>query len=367
MNVRSSPMEGGSLTRDSLRQGDHGFGIPQPRAEGAQVLSEEENAKDQRQRDERRQLEKKRLRQRDTAGDLLQLPASILRVATWIGLTVASVLGLLLVGQGAALIGDIKTLPTPFGWIAGVSAALFAAMLGWLILRLGVALFRLHLRPATRLPGRLQHPMSRHFQRKLQRELKTYLNEYRVDDDALTRLGELGLSEENRRKLKDARRSLLNNTVRIPAGDWLSKYQRNFQLILDDTAKRRINHYAFKVAAGTAVARVAVIDQAIVLYSSVALVKDLMFIYGLRPEFSQVVMILASSIRNTYLAGPMQEVSEEGIIALFKEIFPDLPVNKLGEKMGAIVMEAFLNRALILRLGQQTIQLLQPVHPTEPS
>ena len=67
---------------------------------------------------------------------------------------------------------------------------------------------------------------------------------------------------------------------------------------------------ALEVGLGTAVARVAAIDQAIVLYSSMALVKDLMAIYGLRPELGQATVILARSIRNTYLAGLLQEVSE---------------------------------------------------------
>lgn len=341
-------------------------------------MSEEEIAEDQRRQDAelQRQFEA-RLRQLDTARESFQLPASLLRITTWIGLTVASVLGLFLVGQGAALIGDIKNMPAPFDWIAGVSATLFAALLGWLIMKLGFALFRLHRSPATKLRGlrnlrvlaqqkRWNKFASRRFT-QIKDDLIQYLYRYAIDDNTSRRLGDLGLSDEDCARLKEARQFLLNKDCRMPGDVWLSEYQRSFQRILDDTARRRVNHYAFKVAAGTAVARVAVIDQAIVLYTSVALVKDLMLIYGLRPEISQTAVILANSIRNAYLAGPMQEVSEEGIVAMLQEIVPDLSVNKLGEKIGASVVEALMNRALILRLGQQTIQLLQPVQPTEPS
>ena len=366
--------KGGNLTRDLLREGDHGLGIPQSRAEGARVLSEEEIAEDQRLRDEelQRQFEE-RLEQLDTAGDSFRLPASILRATTWIGLTVASVLGLLLVGQGTALIGDIKTLPAPFDWIAGVSAAIFAAMLGWLILRLGVALFRLHRRPTIKLRGlqaleqrkRWQHLVSERFDEG-KRELGKYLEEYEVDDDARKRLGVLGLSEDDCRKLEEARQSLLDSDVPISTDDWLSEYQRRFQKILDNTANRRVRDYMLNVGLGTAVFRMAVIDQAIVLYSSMALVKDLMFIYGLRPEFGQAAVILARSIRNTYLAGLLQEVSEEGITETLVEITPDM-LGKLSEKITGGVLEGGINALLIRRLGQQTIQLLQPVHPTERS
>ena len=366
--------KGGNQTRDSLREGDHGLGIPQSRMEGARVLSEEEIAEDQRQQDEelRRQFEE-RLGQLGTAGNSFQLPESILRVATWIGWTAASVLGLLLVGQGVALIDDIKTLPAPFDWIAGVSATFFAAMLGWLILRLGAALRRLRRSPAIKLRGiealeqrkRWQHLVGERFD-EVKDELGKYLKEYEVDDDALRRLGVVGLSEDDCRKLKEARRFLLESDVPISAGDWLVEYRRSFQSILDDTAKRQVDRYAIKVGLGTAAAPVAAIDQAVVLYSSTALIKDLMFIYGLRPEFSQAAVILAHSIGNTYLAGSLQEVSEEGTAAMLSEAAPGM-LNKVGEKIVGKAMEGVANGFLIRRLGRQAIQLLQPVHPTERS
>lgn len=358
------------MTRDSFREGDHGLGYRRSPVEDARTLSAEENAEDQRRREEEdlRQFEEW-LGQHDTAGDSFRLPASILRATTWIGLTVASVLGLLLVGQGAALIGDIRTLPAPFDWIAGVSAAIFAVMLGWLILRLGVALHRLRRSPVIKLQGlqalkkrkRWQHLVSERFDEG-KRELGKYLEEYEVDDDARKRLGVLGLSEDDCRELKEARQSLLDSDVSISAGDWLSKYQSRFQQILDNTAKRRVAYYTRNIWLGTAVSPMAVIDQAIVLYSSMALVKDLMFIYGLRPEFGQAAVILVRSIRNTYLAGLLQEVSVETL----KESAPDI-LGKFAEKIIGGMLEGGTNALLIWRLGQQTIQLLQPVHPTERS
>ena len=372
MSVKSLPKEGGSATRDSLREGDHGLGIPQSRVEGARVLSAEEIAEDQRRRAEdlQRQFEE-RLGQHDTAGDLFRLPAGILRIATWIGLTVASVLGLLLVGQGAALIGDIKTLPTPFDWIAGVSATFFAAMLGWLILRLGIALLRLRRSPVIRLRvlqaleqrKRWQHLVNERLD-KGKRELEKYLKEYEIDGDTQRQLGVLGMSEDDFKKLKEVRRSLLGSDVPISAGDWLVKYRDRFQPILDDAAKRRVKSYAKQVALRTAAIPMAAIDQAIVLYSSTALVKDLMVIYGLRPEFGQATVILASSIRNTYLAGLLQEVSEEQAASILKEIAPEMAAKFVGVIAGGVAAGG-ANGVLIWRLGQQTIQQLQPVHPTE--
>ena len=91
-----------------------------------------------------------------------------------------------------------------------------------------------------------------------------------------------------------------------------------------------------------------------------------MAVYGLRPEFSQAAVILARSIRNTYLAGRLQEVSEEGAAAMVAEFAPEM-ADKLVGKITGGVMEGTANGVLIWRLGQQAIHLLQPVHPTEPS
>ena len=372
MSAKSSPTRNDNLTKDSLREGDHRLGIPQSQVKGARALSAEEIDERKRQRDEDLQRKfEERLRQLDTAGDSFRLPASILRVATWIGLTVASVLGLLLVGQGAALIGDIKTLPPPFDWIAGVSATFFAAMLGWLILRLGIALLRLRRSPVIRLRvlqaleqrKRWQHLVNERLD-KGKRELEKYLKEYEIDGDTQRQLGVLGMSEDDFKKLKEVRRSLLGSDVPISAGDWLVKYRDRFQPILDDAAKRRVKFYAKQVALRTAAIPMAAIDQAIVLYSSTALVKDLMVIYGLRPEFGQATVILASSIRNTYLAGLLQEVSEEQAASILEEIAPEMATKFVGVIAGGVAAGG-ANGVLIWRLGQQTIQQLQPVHPTE--
>lgn len=151
MSVKPSPTGSGSVTRDSLREGDHGAGIPRSPLKGVRVLSKKKKVnlihkrnEDLQQRD--KDLERKfeeRSRQRDTAQSwssllgLSLLQDGIRRVAAWIRWVAVSVVGLLLIRLVAALFDVIKTLPAPFNWIVGVSAICFAAVIFvWLILRI---------------------------------------------------------------------------------------------------------------------------------------------------------------------------------------------------------------------------------------
>lgn len=151
MSVKPSPTGSGSVTRDSLREGDHGAGIPRSPLKGVRVLSKKKKVnlihkrnEDLQQRD--KDLERKfeeRSRQRDTAKSwssllgLSLLQDGIRRVAAWIRWVAVSVVGLLLIRLVAALFDVIKTLPAPFNWIVGVSAICFAAVIFvWLILRI---------------------------------------------------------------------------------------------------------------------------------------------------------------------------------------------------------------------------------------
>ena len=84
-----------------LREGDDGLGIPQSRIEGARALTDTEIKEYEHRQDEelRHEFERK-LEELGTGSTSFNLPAGVLRVITWIGWGVASVLGLFLVAQG---------------------------------------------------------------------------------------------------------------------------------------------------------------------------------------------------------------------------------------------------------------------------
>jgi len=98
----------------------------------------------------------------------------------------------------------------------------------------------------------------------------------------------------------------------MPPDEWLAAFRRRFQSMLDHVAENRAKGYAMKAGLGTALSPVAVIDKAVVLYACVALIKELAFLYGLRPALGQSVAILARSILQTHLGGLLQDIAEAG-------------------------------------------------------
>ena len=358
----------------SLREGDDGLGVPQSRIEGARTLTDEEIKEYKHRQDEelRREFERK-LEELGAAGTSFNIPTGVLRVVTWIGWGVASVLGLFLVAQGAALVDDIRVLPTPFNWIAGVSASAFATILIVLILKLGIMLARLHRSPAIPLRSlaalqqreRWQQLAKQHTERA-KGELQDYLKGYELGGDARKRLRAFGVSEDEYDKLVEAHAFLLGDEPLSP-DEWLKAFSLRFQSILDAAAERRAKSYAMKVGVTTAATPVVVIDQLIVLYSCVALTKELMTIYGLRPAFGQTATLLARSIVATYLSGLAQELSEGGVDMVVDGTAQELlgpSMLGLTAKIGAAKMaEGIFNGVLIRRLGKRTISLLQPVRP----
>ena len=195
------------------RDGDHGLGIPRSNAGDGRVLTrsevEERDRQEEKEQEEkiRRELAQK-LRQ-DDAGRF-RLPAPILSFLSWTLLAAASILGLLLVGQGAAAVGHIRALPTPFNWIAGVGATGFSLVLAALIARLGWALMRLRRSPAVNLAGLRALSERRQWQRlalhhvdRARLELRRHLQEYE------SRAAHRQLNDDERTRLEDARRELL--------------------------------------------------------------------------------------------------------------------------------------------------------------
>ena len=358
-----------TTTTDSpeLTQNNQPLDTPGSRMDDARVLSDQEIEETRCLEDEalRRQFEKELQPPANFA-----LPPGARRAVTLGGCTVVAVLGLFLVFQAAAAVDDIRALPVPFNWIAGGFALLFVGILGWLILKLTLALVRLQRNPSVNLRALQALQERRHMQElaaehaeQAVRELRIYLENYQLDNDAHRRLRALGLTDDEWDDLRYARRSLLANDEPTPSDQWLSEFRVQFQSILDRRAEERVKQYATRVGVGTALAPKAVIDSAVVLYACVALIKDLTFIYRLRPALGQTATILTRSIAVTYLGGLSQDAGEAVADSLRSEISEYL--TQALAVAATKVTEGAVNGALLWRLGKRAISFLQPVQPTD--
>ncbi len=328
----------------------------------------------------------RRLRSDD--GGRFRLPAPILSFLSWTLVAAASILGLLLIGQGAAAVGHIRALPTPFNWIAGVGATGFSLVLAALIARLGWALMRLRRSPAVNLAGLRRLDERRQWQRlaihhvdRARLELRRYLHEYE------SRSAYRHLNDDERTRFEDAQRDLLEESQTLSASEWLEAFGARFQSILDAAAARRVRAYAVKVGVGTAASRFSLLDQAIVLYACMALLRELLALYGLRPTAVQTGLLLARCVMATYLSGVLQDVSDDAAGAAetaADNLSENGPLQDViaeagrgaGEAVEAVgaglltslagkAAEGTLNGVLVWRLGARAIAQIQPVRPAK--
>ena len=357
-----------------LRGGDTGVGIPRSvGVEGARRVSAEEAESDQRQQeDQERERLIDHLRDLETMQPY-ELPMFVRRLAFWGSLAVAAVVGLLLVTQVASLIANIEAMAGPLRWVLGTLGALCGAVILWLTLRLAWALMRLRKNPSVN-GATLEALQERRFWQQLavehfdqaERKLKDYLTGYAIDTEAKQPLIAAGLTAGDLSELEDARRHLLEDSF-LPSNEWVVEYRHRFQDVLDRAARRRARHYGQRAAFGTALVPVGVLDQVLVLFCCLRLVRELLVIYNVRPAFGQTATILARAIVQTYLGGEMQSLAEEGTEAALDAVTGSAEelvgsaATALASQVGAKLVEGGVNGLLVWRLGTRTISFLQPV------
>ena len=173
----------------------------------------------------------------------------------------------------------------------------------------------------------------------------------------------------------------------LSASEWLEAFSGRFQLILDAAAARRVRAYAVKVGVGTAASRFPLLDQAIVLYACMAMLRELLALYGLRPNAVQTALLLARSVMATYLSGVLQDVSDDAADAAataadnlsengaLQDVIAEAGPGA-GEAVEAVgggllaslagrAAEGALNGVLVWRLGARAIVQIQPVRPAK--
>ena len=267
-----------------------------------------------------------------------------------------------------------------------MAAAAFALVLAALIVRLGWALMRLRRSPAVNLASLRSLSERRQWQRlavhhadRARGELRRHLEEQQREYPSRAAPRHLNLlNQDERTRLTAARRDLLAESQTLSASEWLEAFNGRFQSILDAAARRRIRAYAVKVFVGTGASRFPLLDQAIVLYACMALLRELLALYGLRPTAVQAALLLARSVVATYLSGVLQDVADDAADAAATAadgLAADAPLQDVVAEVGrwaglaagaagalaGRAAEGAVNGALVWRLGIRAVQQIQPV------
>ena len=308
---------------------------------------------------------------------VFRLPASLVSVLTWGVMALASVLALVLVAQGAAAVSEIRALPGPVNWIAGGVALLSASVLVVLVVRLGWALRRLRRTPSVNLQifdaldqrRRWQH-LARRRVDEARAVLYAHLQEYDV------RFVRRYLADADGARLDEARSRLIHDADDRSSAEWLDHFADRVQAPVDGIAARRVRSYALKAGLGTAASRFSILDQVIVLSACLALLKELLSLYGLRPTALQTGLLLARSVVTAYLSGVLQDLSDHGVEVAkgsADDGFIQNLLGKLGQGAGEVAgasviarlagrtAEAAVNAFLVYRLGSAAVRLIQPI------
>jgi putative membrane protein len=245
--------------------------------------------------------------------------------------------GLVLLGAGVAasgLIEDLFARNQELGWL-GVALSLLAT----------VSLLVIAAREAK---GLLQLATN---EKLHQRAAATIASDDRVAGRELAqRL--LALSRRMPR-LARARASLEGHLGDIIDGaDMVRLAERELMTPLDQEARRLVSAAAQRVSVVTALSPRAVIDILFVLVSALRLVRQMSFLYGVRPGTLGLIRLMRQTVSHLALTGGL---------AASDSLIQQMLGHGIAAKLSARLGEGVLNGLLTARLGLAAIEVIRPL------
>ena len=179
----------------------------------------------------------------------------------------------------------------------------------------------------------------------------------------------LGCDEATVDELEANRRRLIDEGDKYSSQDWINEFRQTIETPLDEISKKRIRHYAIQAGIRSGISPVPILDRLIVLLACLAMIKDLMEIYGLRSSWSSNLTLATLIVSNAYLAGILQNATEVGVETLIDSIpaeeatthFLGGFAKKVGKIFGSKAAESLAQGVIVDRLGKVAMKTLQPL------
>jgi uncharacterized membrane protein YcjF (UPF0283 family) len=126
-----------------------------------------------------------------------------------------------------------------------------------------------------------------------------------------------------------------------------SKYEELIQISkdIDIKAKKLIKEEAVSVVFMTGASQKSSLDMIIVFYKNISLIRQLLAMYGYRPNSYNTVVLIKKSLENTFAAGAIEEATNA--------ITDDITAGILGSFVGGIT-----NGLLVVRIGNGCTKFL---------
>lgn len=276
------------------------------------------------------------------------------------------VFGLFVYSQVLSILSQLATLPMWAQSVGMAALAFLGSIGGWVILRFLSMYLKLRQNKQFSLKSLTDRSEMRKLRwkhvQKCKRSLSDYLAKQKFDDPQHRKdLLLAGLSEEQLKSLSFARKSLLDQELRIESQGWVKRFYEEFQKQLDEAADQEIRRHATKVGVKTAVSPIPLIDAIVAIYHTFSLFHSLCKIYQVRLNVMGTLYLIGLAFFSAYLTGKLEEGVEDLSDAITENSshvlagFSRVVTPKLAEGFGAAL--------LVNRLGKEAKKRLQPLSP----
>ena len=292
------------------------------------------------------------------------------RILIGVLIFVAAILGCFIVTEFAAFCADIQNI----SFFIKIPSIIFMVLCSIIILIVIVKIIRsickLHSSPQIHIKElnarNNLHKISEYS--IITKKLKSLLNnEY---SDIETTLKKLGCEKEKINEIIRKRDKLANDYLRVSSKEWVNSFEV-FLRELDYVANMRIKNYAMKASILGTISPFSIFDRFIMLAACLSLVKDLMLIYALKPNWHKSVILISWMIVNSYFAGMVQlgataieGVVQNGLNALleyFKISSVSSWVTTGASKTTGKLSEAMVFYLIISKLGKYVQKQVRPL------
>ncbi len=246
----------------------------------------------------------------------LRLPRFLASSGFLLGVgAILGLVGLFVFAQTVALIAQIEVFPlVP----RRICYALLTLLLGAIVLAVGrlfISYFglrrtqRITLRGIDDLNERAQfRELAGRETKDARRRVRKYLDDFPPDKRSLVAMG---FSLEQADKLIEHLRDLTDPVKKTGDADWLKRFRKGYQSVVDEAAEECIKKYAWRVAVKTAAVPLALVDTAIVLHGAFAMIGDLCRIYRLRLGASSTLVVMGWAAVQGVVAGKIEESAKD--------------------------------------------------------
>ena len=350
---------------DSGRKGDSGFGHPHDRSDEKFVKNVEVKPYPQEEQEAEFDFSKK-----ESFASSFSLPNVLSKYLRLILFFVAAIMAFFLVTQTAEFLANLRKVSLVEQIVLSLPLILFGAVIVYVVCKLICLVIRLKISPQVQFKA-LQELEERYKLRELSLKanrdavdrLTVYLrNEFTVNEKLLK---SFGASSDVIARLKKSRNNLISpeKIASTTSVDWLRDFKCEIQDVLDGIANKRIMKYSANVAIMTGASPFAIIDRLIMLSSSLAMLKEILEIYSLKPSWDKSLAIMAQFIVNTYCAGIIDGIAENATeqVEKFAENMLNCQIPNLAKSVVGKLAAGAIQGGMLYRLGNSAIKVLHPI------